>query len=912
MKTRERILGPLGDFIIRHNKIVLVVGVLAAGIAAYFALGIKMNTRINDMLSEDNPRVLAYEKMSEDFGGASMVVTLEGGTKELMAGAAEDFAAAIRSQPELNRYIRSISLKLDKDFVLDWGFLLQKPEDIRSMRELFAQTSILPFVAAINDKLESSYTGDEAEEDLETSRQELDAVASMSQVGAFAESLTATLDAPGDIDTSASGRALAEAMVFGDLYSFSHDGRMLLFMVTMNFDMASNLDACTGILEDMREVALSIEGEYPGIKVGFSGDIAMQADENAAMESDMLLPSILAFAAILALFVFSFRQIRSIVFAMLCLVLGILYNFGIIGASFGELNLITGMIASLLVGMGIDYGIQVTTSLNSFREEGKSLKEAIALTFRRSGFGVVLAAATTSASFFVLIVSGSKAMRELGIVAGAGILTCLAAMILVLPALTSLFGKRGESRLKLPQIDFSPLERIGAFAARRRIPVLIVAAIATVGLGLSASRLEIEYDMMELEPQKGEAIKTYRKILKEFEMNPNSAVAVMDSVEEARELTAKLERLSGVSEVQSISDYMPSSREQEARLAEIARVRADLPRPGAMKYGEREIESLIEEVQELEWNLIELGDISVAGLGEGNRIVRKRDAMIREIMGAEVGAEGAETFRKLMDAIKVNPERAATRLTAMDAHFSVAAAGVISRMASASRPIAASDLPPELADNFLDKKTRSRNVVTVYPKASATATNEGLRRYDAILRDAAPRITGTTPLFLDFFDETLSESKKAAIYVGVLVLLFAFLSFRSLKHTLIAAVPPALSLVLLFGTLPLIGWKINALNLVTLPLNIGIGVAYGTYLLQRYLVEGRDLGKALKYTAKAVFLSAFTTMVGFGSLGLAGSFKMLASFGTVLFIGIGYCYLTTMLVIPALLGAGKGKKRSAL
>jgi uncharacterized protein len=911
MKMREKILGSIGDFIIRHNKLVLAVGLVAAIASVYFASGIKSNTRINDMLSKGNPRVVAYDELTADFGGASMIVTLEGGTKELMAAAAEDLAAKMRAKPELNRYIRSISLKLDKDFVLDWGFMLQKPADIRRMRDLFKETSILPFVRGMNENLESAYTGDDAEEDLETSAQELDAVSSMSQVGLFARTLAAALDSPGPIDAKASAESLADAMVFGDQYSFSQDGTMLLFAVTMNFDIASNLTACTGILADMKSLSASLASSYPGIEFGFSGDIAMQADENEAMASDMLVPSIIAYAAILVLFAFSFRQIRTIVFAMGCLALGILYNFGFIGAAFGELNLVTSMIASLLIGMGIDYGIQVTTSFNSFREEGHGLKESIRLTFRRSGFGVLLAAATTSASFFVLVACGSRAMKQLGVVAGVGILTCLAAMIFVLPALMAWLGKRTASTNRIPQINYGLLERLGAFAARRRVPVLVVAALVAAGLGASALRLDIEYDMMELEPQKGPAMKTYRKILDKFEMNPNSAIVVANGVEEARELTLKLEKLSSVSEVQSVSSFLPSAAEQRERLAEIARVRADLPRSGSMRYGRAEVEALAEEVQNLEWNLIELGDISVAGLGENNRIVRKRNSMIREIMGAEVGKEGEEVFQGLIAALEADPERAAARLTEMDAPFSAKAAGVVARLASADRPIAASDLPASLAENFLDKRTGTRNIITIYPKASATATNEGLRRYDAALRQVAPSITGSTPLFLDFFDEMLRESKKAAVYVGILVLLFAFLSFRSVKYTLIAAVPPVLSLVLLFGTLPLIGWKINALNLVTLPLNIGIGVAYGTYLLQRYLVEGRDLGAALKYTAKAIFLSAFTTMVGFGSLGLAGSFKMLASFGTVLFIGIGYCYLTTMLVIPALLGGRKAAAAEA-
>jgi uncharacterized protein len=918
MFLRERVLGFIGKYVIHHNKLILIFSVALAAVSIYFFTGIRSNTRINDMLSKGNPRVVAYDELTADFGGASLIITLEGGTKKRMAVAAEDLVAAMKAKPSLNRYIRAVQLKLDKDFVLDWGLLLQKPEDIRRMRKLFAKTSILPFVAGLNENLEAAYTGDEAEEDLETSRQELDAVSSMSQIGDFAETLTAALAAPVAAGSEAAGRdaaswadELTEAIVFGDQYSYSQDGSMLLFAVMMNFDIASNLGACDGILADLKSLCASLGKEYPEIGFGFTGDIGVQADENAAMASDMLVPSIVAYIAVLVLFVFSFGQLRSVVFAMVCLALGILYNFGIIGAALGELNLVTSMIASLLVGMGIDYGIQVTTSFNSFREEGRGLEEAIGLTFRKSGVGVLLAAATTSASFFVLAVSGSKALRQLGFVAGSGILTCLAAMLFILPAMIAWLGRRAEARSRIPQIDYGFLERLGAFAARRRVPVLIVAGLVTAGLCVSALGLRIEYDMMELEPQKGASIKTYRKILFKFEMNPNSAIVVTGGVEEARSLAERLEKLPSVSEVQSVSSFLPRAEEQAARLAEIARVRADPPRAGAMQYGSREIEALAGEVQRLEWNLIELGDLSVAGLGDGNRIVRKRNAMIREVMGAETGKEGAEVFGKLLAALKADPERAAARLTAIDERFSERAARVMARMASATRPIGISDLPPSLADNYLDKKTRARNLITIYPKASATSSNEGLRRYDAALRETAPSITGSTPIFLDFFDELLGEAKRAALYVGLLVLLFAFLSFRNIRYTLISAVPPALSLVLLFGTLPLIGWKINALNLITLPLNIGIGVAYGTYMLQRYLAEGRDLGKALKYTSKAIFLSAFTTMIGFGSLGLAGSYKILASFGAVLFIGIGYCCLTTMLVLPALLGDRKAPEVEA-
>lgn len=917
MKLRERILGSIAASILKHYKLLLAAAFVLA-VASFFAAGrIEMKTQIKDMLGEGNPRIVEMDKISDTFGGTSVIITVEGGTKGRMAAAAEELAAKIQAKPELNRFVRSVTLKLDKDFIRNWGFMLQKPSDLRRMAKLFKRTSLLPFVTGLNDNLESTYTGDEAEEDLETSKQEIDAVSSMAQIGNFAEVLRAAVEAPGD-DGSKNGEAssaqyaddLAGAIVYGDQYSYSQDGSILLFVVSMNFDISSNLDACNGIIADIEALFAEVKLNYPEIRFGYSGDVGIQANENTAMNSDLLVPSAIAYLVILVLFIFSFRQLRTVVFAMGCLALGILYNFGVIGATLGELNLVTSMIASLLIGMGIDYGIQVTTSFNSFREEGYDVAESIRLTFRKSGYGVILAAATTSASFFVLIACASKGMKQLGFVAGVGIICCVVVMIFVLPSLIVWFGKRDESKARIPQIDYTFLERIGIFAARHRVPVLVVSGIVTAALSISALRLGVEYDMMELEPQKAPAIITYRKILDKFEMNPNSALIMAESIEEARTLTEKLEKLPSVSEVQSVSSLLPSAEEQKERLDEIALIRKDLPRASSTIYAASDVEALIEQVQRLEWNLIELGDISVAGLGDGNRIVRKRNAMIREVFGAEQGKPGQEVFQKLIAALKADPERAAERLTALDAPFSAKTSSLFADMAAVSRPITAVDLPKSIRDGFFDK-TMGRNLITIYPKASATTTGESIRRYEATLREKAPKVTGVTSFMLDFFDEMMRESKKAAGLVGVLVLLFAFASFRNVRFTLTSAVPPILSLVFLFGTLPLIGWKINALNLITLPLNIGIGVAYGTYLLQRYLVEGRDLRLALKYTSKAIFLSAFTTMVGFGSLGLAGSFKIIAGFGTVLFIGIGYCYLTSMIILPALLGDRSGTANTA-
>ncbi len=904
MKLREKIMGGLGEFVIRYYKIILPLGLVLA-VAAFFGAGqITVKTQLKDMMNPENPRVKSYDKISEVFGSGAVLLTVEGTDKSRITQAAEELAARVKEKPEVKSRLRSVNLKMDKEFVSRWALMMQKPKDLRKTRTMFSHTNLLPFVKSVNDNLEETYTGEDAEEDLETGKQENDAVSSMNQIQSFAEKITAFVTSPGSKGADEAARDLADTILFGDLYMYSPDGTMLLFAVNTTLNLSKDMESADIVMAGVKAAIAEVKANYPDLKFGYTGDVGVQADENTAMSSDVTLPSFLAYGLVLILFLFSFTQLRAIFFAMISLVIGILYNYGIVGVALGELNLLTSTGAALLIGMGIDYGIQVTTSFNAFRDEGHAPEEAIRLTFAKSGIGIMLAAASTSASFLVLMVSTTKGIFQLGIVAGMGIITCFLAMIFILPSMLLWFGKHGKEKTRIPQINWRALEAVGNFAARNRVPVLIASAVLTAGLFFAAFGLKGEFNMLELEPQKSVSIITHRRILDKFGMNPYSAMVMSDNLEETRKMTEVLEKTPRVSQVESVSTLIPGPEEQEARLAEIALFRQGPPRAAKTVFTAKTVEELCREIQRLEWNMTELGDVSVAGLGENNKILKKRNEMIREFMGAEVGRPGKEVFKTLIDALNADPKASAERLAALDAPFSRAMNESIDQMSAVTRHIGVTDLPISLADSYFDK-TRTYNLITIYPRAGALDEETGLRRFDAALRKISPDITGLIPLTLAFFDEIFAESKKTAVLVGALVLIIAFITFRNLRDTLVAAVPVIVSMILLFGTVSLLGWKINALNLITLPLNIGIGIAYGTYMIQRYLLEDRNVGSALKYTIKAIFLSAFTTVFGFGSLGLIGSFKMISSFGNMLAIGITFCFLTTLIILPALLGGKK-------
>ncbi len=84
-----------------------------------------------------------------------------------------------------------------------------------------------------------------------------------------------------------------------------------------------------------------------------------------------------------------------------------------------------------------------------------------------------------------------------------------------------------------------------------------------------------------------------------------------------------------------------------------------------------------------------------------------------------------------------------------------------------------------------------------------------------------------------------------------------------------------------------------------------MGIDFGIHLVHRFITENGDIETTYKYTGKAVFLSAVTTMIGFGSLALIGSFPSISSIGLILFLGIGACLLSSLIILPALLNKKK-------
>jgi predicted RND superfamily exporter protein len=190
--------------------------------------------------------------------------------------------------------------------------------------------------------------------------------------------------------------------------------------------------------------------------------------------------------------------------------------------------------------------------------------------------------------------------------------------------------------------------------------------------------------------------------------------------------------------------------------------------------------------------------------------------------------------------------------------------------------------------------------VFAYPVKSATIDKEGMLRFNERMAQVSPKITGWVPVLVSWSEDVENGSKKAALFIFLVVFAVMAVSFRSFRYAILAAVPLLVGMIWMLGIYPLLGFKLNMINIAVIPLVIGMGIDFGIHIVHRYRVE-KDLETVYLYTGKAVFLSALTTIIGFGSLALIGSFPSIASIGTILFLGIATCLVATLTLLPALL-----------
>ena len=157
----------------------------------------------------------------------------------------------------------------------------------------------------------------------------------------------------------------------------------------------------------------------------------------------------------------------------------------------------------------------------------------------------------------------------------------------------------------------------------------------------------------------------------------------------------------------------------------------------------------------------------------------------------------------------------------------------------------------------------------------------------------------------DLFNKRLSELLKnifldIALITSIGLVLVIFLFFLDWQLSLTALAPIAFALAATLGTLKIIGHPLDIPGIMLWIIIMGMGIDYTIYYICTYQRYPDDNHPAMHTIKLAMFLAAFTTLIGFGVLVFA-SHALLRSIGIVSFLGIGYSLIGAYFILPVLM-----------
>jgi hypothetical protein len=219
------------------------------------------------------------------------------------------------------------------------------------------------------------------------------------------------------------------------------------------------------------------------------------------------------------------------------------------------------------------------------------------------------------------------------------------------------------------------------------------------------------------------------------------------------------------------------------------------------------------------------------------------------------------------------------------------------QMADTSR-IDLQSLPESISSRFLSKN-KDRYLVTITPEEEVWNI-EFMRRFTGQMERISDKITGMPPLFLRLIDLIGEDGKRAATMALAVVFVLLWIDFRRLKLALFAMLPLVAGAVWMVGLMSIFGIPLTVINVMGIPMIIGIGIDDGVHLLHRYRIEGWGRAKiVLQSTGRAILLTSLTTIAGFGSLMIA-KYRGFGSLSALLVLGVAACFITTVIFLPAL------------
>ena len=852
------ILGRLVAFCARRALLVVLLALaLAAGAVLVTKTRLGVTTDTGQLFSSSLPWKKRANILKKDFpqGEDLLIAVISAKLPEEAQETARQLSQALAPQTRLYKYVR----QPDADpYLVRNGLLFLDPGPLEKLlsstidaQPFLGQLAYDPSARGLFGALGLIGTG------VAKGQANLQNFAGPLQ--AFADSLTAAADGH---PTPLSWQRLLAGQI-------SEMGGHYQFVITQpRLDFGSF--APGGVATDAMKQAIAT---LPDVKSGeaqvhITGQVALD-DEEFATVAEGSVKELVGSLVLVTLWLFlAVRSWRIIVPIVIVLLLGLLLTTGFAALAVGTLNLVSVAFAVLFIGIAVDFAIQFSVRFRAQRDpQGVPLpiQAALAVTGRETGVQILIASAATAAGFLAFTPTDFNGVAQLGLIAGIGMLIAFVCSLTVLPALLALFGFRAPGR----EEGFSWARPADQALRRHRRPVIAgFALLALVGAGL-LPLLRFDGDPLHTKNPHSPSMQALHLLMADPTTSPYSAEMLVPSLDQARALAVRLNKLPLVHDVLTLESFVPTDQARKLPLIQDA---ASILLPTLSPY-----DGLPHP---------DAGAIRTSAL---KTIAALTPALAKLPAGDPLHAIVA-ALRRLStqpDAALLAADQALVRFLPMQLEQL--------RTVLQAGPVSVKDIPPGIARDWILPDGQAHMEVHIKGGASDSHT---LHKFLREVRGVWPETSGSVVTIVESANTIVTAFEVAAISALLMIALILLVALRRLRDVAMVLAPLLLSALMTVILCAILRQPLNFANIIALPLLLGVGVSFNIYFVMNWRVGLRN--PLASPTAKAILFSALTTGTAFGSLALSHH-PGTASMGRLLLISLACTLLATLIFEPALL-----------
>jgi predicted RND superfamily exporter protein len=210
----------------------------------------------------------------------------------------------------------------------------------------------------------------------------------------------------------------------------SEDGTTALISINLeeNYNDAE-------LLDDMNDALRAVDAPL-GVNAQVSGSIIADTIVHNMLSDDMATTSELSMFGIIFILILSFWSIRYGLMPLTTIIIGVIWAMGFIGFIGLGMNSATSGVISMIMGIGIDFGIQI---VNRFRQEytkTKDVEGSMRTTLENVMFPLFITTLAALIGFKAMSMGQLTIFADMGNMMAFGVAFCFLVSVTVVPVIT--------------------------------------------------------------------------------------------------------------------------------------------------------------------------------------------------------------------------------------------------------------------------------------------------------------------------------------------------------------------------------------------------------------------------------------------------------------------------------------------